>query len=238
MAIDDALLRQVQLGRGPGRAFLRLYRWSPPCLSFGRNEPACTRYDAAAIHRLGLETVRRPTGGRAVWHDDELTYAVVAPIAVFGSLAASYTEIHHVLAAALRQMGVAADLAPHRNGRTAPLSSGACFAAPVGGEVVARGAKLIGSAQVREGHALLQHGSLLLTNRQDVVSRVTRNAGAVVMATSLSEIMRRPMAFEDVAPAVIREAQHTWSGTWTTGAAPTQCGGNAKYADPAWTWRR
>ncbi len=77
MATDAALLDEADRS---GRAFLRLYRWSPPCLSFGRHEPAATRYDRVAIARLGIDVVRRPTGGRAVWHEHEVTYAVAAPV--------------------------------------------------------------------------------------------------------------------------------------------------------------
>src|SRR5215472_7301021 len=113
MARDDALLHEAAAS---GSAFLRLYRWSPPCLSFGRNEPALARYDRAEIERRGWDVVRRPTGGRAVWHEDEVTYAVAAPIAAFGSLATSYRAIHEHLAAALRSLGVPAQLAP-KNGR-------------------------------------------------------------------------------------------------------------------------
>src|SRR5207244_10560193 len=82
MAYDAALLGESNV---TGQAFLRLYHFDPPCLSVGRNEPA-DQYDQAAIARLGLDVVRRPTGGRAVWHQDEVTYAVAAPIAVFGGL--------------------------------------------------------------------------------------------------------------------------------------------------------
>src|SRR5438094_4722705 len=117
MAIDEALLCEADQS---GRAFLRLYRWSPPCLSFGRHESVTTRYDRAAIARLGLDVVRRPTGGRAVWHEHEVTYAVAAPVAAFGSLRASYRAIHERLAAALRTLGVDAKLASHRPPRSAP----------------------------------------------------------------------------------------------------------------------
>ena len=96
MAIDQALL---DLAAGEGRAFLRLYRWAPAALSFGRNEPALRRYDRAAIERLGLNPVRRPTGGRAVWHADELTYAVAAPAETpSGRFAEAYRRIHETLA--------------------------------------------------------------------------------------------------------------------------------------------
>ncbi len=108
MAVDQALL---DLAAGEGRAFLRIYRWEPFCLSFGRNEPALKRYDRAAIERLGLDTVRRPTGGRAVWHADEVTYAVAAPIHTFGTLAETYQRIHETLAEALQSLGFPAELA-------------------------------------------------------------------------------------------------------------------------------
>src|SRR5881398_298918 len=91
MAIDAALLAEAAR---TGRAFLRLYRFDPPCLSLGRNEPAATRYDRAAIARRRLDVVRRPTGGRAVWHEHEVTYAVAAPITTFGGLRPAYYTLH------------------------------------------------------------------------------------------------------------------------------------------------
>jgi lipoate-protein ligase A len=157
MALDQALLEESD---ATGAAFLRLYRWDPPCLSFGRNEPALARYDRAAIARRGIAVVRRPTGGRAVWHEHEVTYAVAAPIAAFGSLAESYRDIHARLARALCTLGLDARLAPAA--RPAALGAGACFAASAGGEVLIGGRKVVGSAQVRRGSAFLQHGSILL----------------------------------------------------------------------------
>ncbi len=234
MAIDETLLRNAQRGT----ASLRLYRWSPPCLSFGRNEPALVRYDSASIDRLGLDTVRRPTGGRAVWHDHEVTYAVAAPIAVFGSLKASYTTIHSMLVSALRTLGVSAELAAKPSTPTAPLSSGACFAAPVGGEIVASGGKLVGSAQLRDGGALLQHGSLLLSNTQDIVGRVTRNAPSRPMATSLEELLHGPISFEEVVSAIVSAAQRHWRGNWTTCQINGLTLQSDRFTDPAWTWRR
>jgi lipoate-protein ligase A len=165
MALDHSLLCDAQ----GGVAFLRLYRWSPPCLSFGRNEPALTRYDSDAIARLGLDTVRRPTGGRAVWHETE---AVAGPADLFGSLREAYIRVHAVLAAALRRLGVDAELARRPRSGAAGPGSGPCFASPVGGEIVVAGRKLVGSAQVREGGAFLQHGSILL----EVVAAVAAEA--------------------------------------------------------------
>ena len=87
MSRDLALL---DLAAERGVAFVRTYTWTPHTLSFGANEPALKRYDRAAIDARRLAVVRRPTGGRAVWHAEELTYAVSAPDGALGALAESY----------------------------------------------------------------------------------------------------------------------------------------------------
>lgn len=230
MATDEALLHDAA---SSGRAFLRLYRWSPPCLSFGRNEPALARYDRAEIAWRGWDVVRRPTGGRAVWHDDEVTYAVAAPTAAFGSLQQSYRAIHERLAAALRAIGVAAELAP-RNGRPPGLGAGACFAAPVGGEVTAYGRKVVGSAQVRMGSAFLQHGSILLGGSQENVGAVSRQPSAVSSATSLSQLLGRTITFTEVVDAIVA----TWAPELTPTAPNRPLPSPTVFSDPAWTWRR
>jgi lipoate-protein ligase A len=231
MAIDDALLREAR----EGVAFLRWYRWTPSCLSFGRNEPALIRYDRERIAAMGLDTVRRPTGGRAVWHDVEVTYAVAGPAGLFGSLPETYQAVHDVIARGLRDLGVPASLAA-----SAPAlapDAGACFASPAGGEVVVGGRKLVGSAQVREGDAFLQHGSILLVDRQDVVARVTRGAAPASQATSLGEVLGRDVTFAEVSEAVTEAARAAWPGTWSVSSPPTVPAQN-RYADPDWTWRR
>jgi len=231
MAIDAALLRAAQ----QGGAYLRLYRWDPPCLSFGRNEPALTRYDQARITTLGLDTVRRPTGGRAVWHEAEVTYAVAAPIDLFGPMRNTYVAIHEVIAAGLRTLGVAAALAPRATHATR-LAAGACFASPAGGEIVVDGRKLVGSAQVRVGSAFLQHGSVLLEDRQDTVARVTRGPAPTTLATSLRAVLGRPVPWTDAATAIARAARDAWGGHWehaTMTVAPDN-----HFANACWTWRR
>lgn len=230
MALDEALLQEADR---TGAALLRLYRWDPPCLSLGRNEPALGRYDRARIEALGLAVVRRPTGGRAVWHQHEVTYAVAAPIARFGSLRDSYRAIHARLAAALRRLGAHAVLAP--DARAPGLASGPCFATPVGGEVLVGGRKVIGSAQVRRGRAFLQHGSILLDGSQDVVTDVSRERGAGSSATNLSAVLGRPVSFDEVAAAIV-------SG-WGAELAPSapvrpSLPLSVRFSDPLWTWRR
>jgi lipoyl(octanoyl) transferase len=231
MAIDAALLAAA----GPDTAFLRFYRWDPPCLSFGRNEPATTRYDRDRIAALGLDTVRRPTGGRAVWHDAEVTYAVAGPVTLFGSLPETYRAIHEVIAAGLGAFGVPVGLAPSAAAVTP--DAGACFASPAGGEVVVRGRKLVGSAQVREGDAFLQHGSILLVDGQDVVAQVTRGEPPVSQATSLGEVLGRDVTFAEVSEAITAAARAAWPGTWAASHPPAIPAGN-RFADPDWTWHR
>ena len=182
METDEALLDRVQRSGG---AFLRLYRWDPATLSIGRNQ----RMDAEPF-----PVVRRPTGGKAVWHEHEVTYAVAAPIALFGSLRNAYCEIHARLAQALRSMGVDAVLASARRPIGPSATPPSCFALPVGGEILVDGRKLVGSAQVRRGDAFLQHGSILLAEG----SRSSWFAGATTLAT----VLRRPVSFEEVADAV------------------------------------
>jgi lipoate-protein ligase A len=235
MAIDQALLDEVE--RRGDLAYLRLYRWTPPCLSFGRNEPALARYDRETIARLGLDVVRRPTGGRAVWHDDEVTYAVAAPVDAMGCLRDSYRAIHQRLARALRTRGVDALLAsPAR--RPGPLTAGACFAQPVGGEVLVGGRKVIGSAQVRQGAAFLQHGSILLGGSQDLVARVSRTRAPAASATTLSEALGRRVEFPEIARAIQEtwlESEESWESDRPTALPPYRL---AAFGTPAWTWRR
>lgn len=188
MARDQALLESVQAG---GRPALRLYAWDPPCLSFGRNQPARGIYDPAAAAARGIDVVRRPTGGRAVLHDREVTYAVAVPVGVLGSPRETYVAINRALVAGLRALGVAARVAgaaelppagqpvgpgalgpgaaPRRAGASAALGPAPCFEAAAPGEVVAGGLKLVGSAQRCERRVLLQHGSLLLDGDQSVI---------------------------------------------------------------------
>jgi lipoate-protein ligase A len=237
MAIDTALHdRAAQTGEG----VLRFYRWAPSCLSFGRHEPAVRRYDREQVDRLGLDAVRRPTGGRAVWHAAELTYAVAAPEAAMGSLREACHQIHATIADALRSLGAPAHLAPVR--RAAPLDAGACFAVAAGGEVVLGTSKVVGSAQWRSGGALLQHGSVLLDDDQSRIREITRGHAAMPHLQSLSQSLGRPVAWDEVAQA-FGNAARSWSDQWTT--LEDQAGVLAaaemhavRYRDPAWTWAR
>ena len=238
MAIDSALLDLA----GQGEAWLRLYRWDPFCLSFGRHEPALRRYDREAVAARGLDTVRRPTGGRAVWHAEALTYAVAAPADAFGDLTHAYRRIHAMLQRAVQSLGIPARLAA---APTAPagLDAGACFASPAGGEVGVGTAKVVGSAQFRQGSALLQHGSLLLAGDQNLVAAVSRGPAPAPRTATLSALLGRTAEFADVAHVVMDAAQ-AWPGRWhTRSAMPDRVAEaarrhEAQFQSSEWTWQR
>jgi lipoate-protein ligase A len=240
MARDLALL---DLAAERGHAFVRTYSWMPHALSFGANEPALKRYDRDEIVRRGLAVVRRPTGGRAVWHAEELTYSVTAPEGTLGSLAESYRVVHEILVAALATLGSGFSLAA-RPDATPQLDAGACFASPAGGEIVSALGKVVGSAQLRERGAFLQHGSILLGNRQELVAELTRGTPPEVVAASLDEVLGRVVSTEEVA-AGIRVAFETRLGALSAPDPQLQQAievrtamHRPRFLDDAWTWRR
>ena len=183
MAIDEALLRRAQR---TGETLYRLYSWSHPTVSLGRNQTARGRYDLRLARARGIGFVRRPTGGRAILHHREITYSVAAPVAAFGSLRESYREINRLLVEALRLHGVEAREA-HAPDRTPVPGMAPCFEAPVAGELVAGegmgGRKLVGSAQVREGDAFLQHGSILIDDDQHLLAELASREPSMRPAT-------------------------------------------------------
>ncbi|HEY3724496.1 MAG TPA: biotin/lipoate A/B protein ligase family protein [Acidimicrobiia bacterium] len=155
MAADLTCLDEVAGGAAP---VLRLYRWSPPALSLGRFQPE-SDVDLTACRGLGVEVVRRPTGGRALLHGGDLTYAVAMPRppGTAGSVDALYRVLAAALVAGLAELGVTAALGRDR-GPAGPV----CFAAAQGADLRVGDRKLCGSAQVQRGGVVLQHGSVLL----------------------------------------------------------------------------
>jgi lipoyl(octanoyl) transferase len=237
MSLDLTLLdRAEQKGEG----WLRLYQWEPHCLSFGRHEPASRSYDIDRIRTLGLDTVRRPTGGRAVWHAHELTYAVAAPWYAFGSLQAGYLAIHRLLGEVLDSLGIETSLAPRV--RTAGLDAGGCFSQAVGGEVLAGKRKVIGSAQLRRGTAFLQHGSILLDGNQRLVAELRRDPAAREEAPETPG-WQCPRTATEVAGRIAQFATLRWTGEWerVTSPDPLLHAASSHYPQfqsSTWTWAR
>jgi lipoate-protein ligase A len=242
MALDEALMESVRGGATP---VLRFYRWSPACLSLGRNQPGRGFYRLDALERAGLDVVRRPTGGRAVLHAEELTYSVAVPEGRLGAPRATYLAINRALVAGLRRLGVAAELQARGMRRAATPSLAPCFREPAEGEVVVGGRKLVGSAQWRERGVILQHGSLLLAGDQRAVTELLRepprepDEPPAVLADSLSPLpewsaLTAALAagWEEVVGPLQRVAEPV--ETEREGAARLL----EKYSGVAWTWRR
>lgn len=163
MALDEAILLLHAQSRIPPT--LRLYEWHPPCISIGYFQ-SVQEVDLERCREWGLSMVRRPTGGRAVLHEEEVAYSLVAlqqnPL-VSGGITESYHKISQALVEGLRRLGLAAKAEPGaRLKRTSPTRSPACFDAISPYEVTIEDRKVVGSAQVRRQGALLQHGSILL----------------------------------------------------------------------------
>ena len=138
MALDQAIADACAQGASPPT--LRFYRWSPPAVSIGRHQPV-SDVDLVAARELGYDVVRRPTGGRAILHTDELTYSVTAPAndaRVQGSVMDAYLRLSNALLAGLVGIGLAADKAPG-DIRAGPDVSAACFEAPSAYEITAGG---------------------------------------------------------------------------------------------------
>lgn len=248
MATDHGLFERVQAG---GRPVLRLYRWDPPCLSLGRNQQS--HYDAARVAAAGATLVRRPTGGSAVYHDRELTYAVMAPVAVVGRPRAAFVRISEAIAAALRSLRVPATIAGCTTGQAPrPDAAHPCFASPVQGEVVAEGRKLVGSAQRCERQIILQHGSLLLDGDQSVMSawlahdktdRDTMTAAtAGTTAVTVRTLIEEVPAWTTLCSALVEAIEHAFrarlEADQLTEAERLRVRAlEAHYASEAWTWR-
>ena len=239
MARDHALA----LGLGPDEGILRLYGWSRPTVSFGRNEPAVGVYDPERGGAEGPGFVRRPTGGRAVLHDDEVTYAVVVPDRAFGGPRDAYRAINEGLLRGLRTLGVEAEVA--REGTVAGVDEGPCFRTPAPGEVTAGGRKLVGSAQVRLGQSLLQHGSLLLRGDQRLLGELRDGrARPEDDPATLASLGYGDLAAADVSAALARGCRLAWGGGWTEGGYRADEEDEARrllqerYGTDEWTWRR
>jgi lipoate-protein ligase A len=242
MAVDEALAESVRAGGPP---VLRVYRWSPPCLSLGRNQPS-DGYDRDEIRRRGLDVVRRPTGGRAVLHHRELTYSVATREGTLGGPRQSYAAINRALVAGLAPMGVPAHLQPAGTER-APLPSLApCFEQPVEGEVTAAGRKLVGSAQRSEGGVMLQHGSLPIEDDQSVVAELLRaevQAAPAEPPATLAGLLGTAPDWDALVDALAAGWQETLcvrlERSALTGEEVRRAEGfRVRYEDPAWTWHR
>ncbi len=212
MAIDEAIMQAVAEEEAPPT--LRIYGWDPPCVSVGYAQSMLSEIDLEACRRRGYTWVRRPTGGRAILHIDELTYSVVAShdeARVSGDIITSYRRISMGLVEGLRSLISDIGQADLMESTDSIEKSAACFDVPSHYEVTAHGRKLIGSAQVRRMGVVLQHGALPLrgdvTRLVDVLALSERDRDGLrdklrQRAIALDEAVGRVIPFSEVAEAL------------------------------------
>jgi lipoyl(octanoyl) transferase len=250
MALDEALMAEA---RHDGMWILRVYSWSVPTLSLGRNQRARDGYDLSRLAARGIDVVRRPTGGRAILHDREVTYSVAAPVTDAGDLRESYRRINRLLIAALQTLGVGAvavvddkDHAARSNDDTELACPGflPCFHHPSIGEIMLDGRKLVGSAQWRCDGALLQHGSILVDDDQRQLSSfLVEQTAAVPQAATLRHALGRAPSDIEVADALfaaVRANEDPTAREIEVGDAVVERANalRSQYLDDGWTWRR
>ncbi len=224
MEFDESLVHS--LAEGNGNPTVRVYGWKPTAISLGWNQ-SMDEIDISKATRDGIDIVRRPTGGRAILHSEELTYCVTMGSPAKRVLAV-YNEISQALVQGLKMLGVDVTLEksqPHFPSLYRSTSSAACFSSSARYEIQIGGRKLVGSAQRRYvgrngGEIVLQHGSLLLgpdhkrlieyLKLQDDLDRERLKMEIDKKTIDLSAALGRVVTFEECAEAVRTGFEEAW----------------------------
>ncbi len=253
MAIDEAILEAV--AAGACQPTIRFYGWEPACISLGYGQKWRV-VDSEYLAEVGWDLVRRPTGGRAILHVDELTYSICAPVSeprVQGSVLESYQQLSEALLSGLRNMG----LSPAKSIPDPELSQAngpACFDGPSNYEITVDGRKLVGSAQVRKHGVVLQHGTITLYGYVTRISRALRfekSARQEALATllqrqaiTLESALNHRVNFDQAATFMAQGMANTLNldlieeDLTKTEIARAEKLRSEKYAHSSWTQRR
>ncbi|MFQ6131579.1 MAG: biotin/lipoate A/B protein ligase family protein, partial [Armatimonadota bacterium] len=227
MATDEAILLACAEGRVPPT--LRLYGWRPPGVSLGYFQELAGEIDSEECRRRGFSVVRRPTGGRAILHNDEVTYSLCVredDITGGHGVMSSYRTISRGIEAAFARLGLPAQLGdsagvPATRGKGARLLPAACFAKSSRADLIHAGRKIVGSAQTRKHGAILQHGSIPLSLNLDDVLAVMPGRGDLgdggclerqlhTVAVSVSEAVGRRVDYDEMCQALVRGFQEAF----------------------------
>lgn len=210
MATDQAIMEAV----GDGRVLptLRLYGWQPPCLSLGYAQSS-QDVDESRLQSKGWMLVRRPTGGRAILHTDELTYSISLPQdnpLVEGDIITSYRRLTEGLQRGLEMLGLDSESQRQPSNRA---NSAVCFETPSHYEITVAGKKLIGSAQVRRQKGVMQHGSLPLCGDMtricdvlaypDEFAREEAKEKVMARTTTLEKALGKLISWETATDAIV-----------------------------------
>ena len=249
MAVDEALLVEMQ-----GRPVLRFYSWDPYCLSLGYGQ-RCSVVHRQGLAERGYTLVRRPSGGGAILHAQEVTWCLVLPAThplAAGSINEGYRRIAVVMREAMRSLGIAAIL---REGDALSRARPACFETPAWHELVVNGRKLLGCARVQRRHALLQHGSLPLAGDVAAISAVLDYPAALAREEAARRLRNQAITLADasqgtavraeqVSRAIIdafrasHDLEFVESELTTAEQARAQILEAGRYGNPDWVCRR
>ncbi len=220
MAADEGMAERLR--NGEALPTLRLYGWSPPAVSLGYHQDI-EDFDLPSLRSAGVDIVRRPTGGKAILHDRELTYCIVTALDERGPRAL-YRSVNACLLRGLRNLGIDAELSsaePDFRALYRDPSSIPCFSSSARDEIQFRGKKLVGSAQRRFGRVILQHGSLLLGPQHLGLVRflspgIRELEGNMEEAlaghtTDAETILGREVTYDEAAEAIRRGFESTWN---------------------------
>lgn len=258
MAADEAIATIME-GEG---AFptVRVYGWKPAAVSIGYSQRARETVNVEKCAQLGIPLVRRLTGGRAVFHDEEVTYSIVARRSYLGSrnsVLKTYRRIGQALISSLKQLGVHAHLvrmSPRGTGRETTHDLTPCFTSSGRYEVMVDGRKVVGSAQRWLGDVVLQHGSLLtgdghlrivqLLPEGDIGEGEKMAWELRNKTVSLGALLSRPVAYAEVADALFCGFQEAFQVLLEPGQlrpeekSLARCLVKKRYGRQAWTLRK
>lgn len=197
MALDQALLESAL--SGDFAPTLRFLKWSPPALSIGRFQDI-RDIELEACADENIDVVRRPTGGKCILHMDDFTYSLVLPPGydLPQNIVEAYTVICEGILAAVKRLGLQAVIQSRESGDYSQ-AKGACFAASTQADLEYKGRKICGSAQMRRRGAVLQHGSILLRDRSQLLYRLLRFDSEEQRRESLEKYRRRCVPLSAVA---------------------------------------
>ncbi|WP_173427746.1 lipoate--protein ligase family protein [Aneurinibacillus tyrosinisolvens] len=220
MAIDEAVL--TIHSQGKTKPSVRFYTWEPATLSIGYFEKVNQDINMEKVREYGLGFVRRPTGGRAVLHDKELTYSVVVS-EKHPEMPAGVTDAYRIISLGLlegfRSIGLQAEMANPKEEKYAEPSSAACFDAPSAYELVVEGRKVAGSAQTRQKGVILQHGAILLDMDVDMLFDVIQHPNERVKERLKKSFLDKAVAINQVraTPLSLDEARKAFRDGFAKG---------------------
>lgn len=192
----DSDLLDYALDSGLSEPIFRLYGWSPACISLGRNQ-GDEFLDYNFLKSNGIDVVRRLTGGRALLHDNEITYSYICPVSYLNNgehVVSSYKEICQIFIEKFKKIGINIDFGTQKQVKT---GFDYCMLISTGADLCYKGKKLIGSAQCRKHGYILQHGSILYDYDKVLIEKIFGEEISTNEITSIKEINPR-ISKEDI----------------------------------------